>query len=219
MLKAVIFDMDGVLVDSEPLHKKSNEIFFEQLGIKLSKNLYSTFIGMSNGEMWSIIKKECNLEQSVEELIKKAQDLSYNYMEKNLTDTPIDGVLNLLEELKVNKIKIALASSSPLKLINLVTKRLRIKDYFDVILSGEEVQNGKPAPDIFIETARRLDVYPEECVVIEDSHNGLKGANKAKCKTIAYDSPNSPNQDLSIANGVVNNIQNINIEYLLDLFK
>jgi len=111
--------------------------------------------------------------------------------------------MEIISYLKNRKIKLALASSSSLYLINLILQKMHLKSIFDVVLSGEEVANGKPFPDIFIKTAELLNVQPDRCVVIEDSKNGVTAAKNAGMLCIGFKSPNSKNQDINRSDYIV----------------
>ncbi|MDN5346292.1 MAG: hypothetical protein PWQ73_814, partial [Petrotoga sp.] len=116
MVRAIIFDMDGVIIDSEPINYSANKRIFEELGIPMNKSLYSNYIGVSNQEMWQDLKNEYDLQQSVEELVEK-QNFENLELLKECAKEPIEGVIELLQTLKENNYKIALASSSPMRLI------------------------------------------------------------------------------------------------------
>lgn len=219
MIKAVIFDMDGVIVDSEPSHKKVFEKILKNLNLEISEEEYLSFIGTSNTHMWTILKKNYDLKETIEELVS-------NQIKENIEDfrrsneKPIPGIVDLLKKLKNNDISTAVASSSPTEGIKLVLEKFRIEDYFDNILSGENLKRGKPAPDIFLMTANKLNVEPKHCVVIEDSENGVKAARSAGMRCIGFQNKNSGNQDLSNADIIVNSIEEINlnlIDKLVDL--
>jgi len=218
MVRAIIFDMDGVIIDSEPINYSANKRIFEELGIPMNKSLYSNYIGVSNQEMWQDLKNEYDLQQSVEELLEK-QNLENLELLKEGVKEPIEGVIELLQTLKENNYKIALASSSPMRLIKEVLCTFDIEKYFEVVVSSEYVARGKPKPDIFIYTAGLLKVKPYECVVIEDSKNGVKAAKAAGMKCIGFKNPNSLNQDLSKADLVVENMREITLELIEKLEK
>jgi len=217
MLKAVIFDMDGVLIDSEPFHLVVNEKIFANLGINLSEDEYQSFIGTTHKDMWSIIKEKYRLPQSVPELVDMQVSGNINYI-KNEEIEAIKGVNNLLSEIACENIKIGIASSSPTEVIELVTNKLGISDYFSAIVGGEKIEKGKPAPDIFLEAAKLLNANPSDCVVIEDSENGALAAKAAGMKCIGFKNPNSGNQDLRKADLIVDKYDSLNVNVLRNLF-
>lgn len=214
--KAVIFDMDGVIIDSEPLHHEVNKKIFNKLGINVSDEEYQSFIGTSNTYMWTILKEKHGLTESIDELNQLQLTENIDYL-NNHQENPIPGILALLNLFKEYGLKIALASSSPIEYIKKVLENLGLEAYFDITISGESFERGKPYPDIFLHTAKVLGVNPEECVVIEDSQNGVKAARNAGMKIVGYQNVNSGNQDLSEADMVVNSLEKIGIEVFKEL--
>jgi HAD superfamily hydrolase (TIGR01509 family) len=217
MLKAVIFDLDGVLIDSEPFHLVVNKKIFVDLDIVLSEEDYQGFIGTTHKYMWSTIKKKYGLPQSVPELVNMQVGGNINYI-RDEKIVAIQGVTDLLSELKKENIKIGIASSSPTEVIELVIKKLNISEYFSAIVGGEKIEKGKPAPDIFFEAAKWLNTKPENCVVIEDSENGVKAAKAAGMKCVGFRNPNTGKQNLKKADLIVDKYSSLKISILRDLF-
>lgn len=198
----VIFDVDGVLLDSEPVYIACNQQFFREYGFQVSDEEYATFIGISATVMWTRLKEVHGLPQTVEELKELEKERKYKALATGpLVPTP--GMHDLLSELKNENYLLAIASSGARKNINLILTRLRMLEYFDFIVSGEEVSRGKPAPDIFLKAAENFSKQPEECIVIEDSANGILAAKAGGMQCIAYANPTSGNQDLSKADHIL----------------
>jgi HAD superfamily hydrolase (TIGR01549 family) len=219
MLEAVIFDMDGVLIDSEPFHLVVNEKIFENLGISLSEDEYHSYIGTTHKDMWSTIKKRHNLPQSVPELVNMQVSGNIDYIKnEEIEPIKIKGVTDLLSKIARENIKIGIASSSPTEVIELVINKLRISGYFSAITGGEEITKGKPAPDIFLKAANRLNAKPPNCLVVEDSKNGVLAAKAAGMKCVGYKNPNSGNQDLRKADLIVYNYASLKTNILKNLF-
>jgi HAD superfamily hydrolase (TIGR01549 family) len=219
MLKAVIFDMDGVLIDSEPFHLVVNEKIFADLGINLSEDEYHSYIGTTHKDMWRTIKERHNLPQSVPELVNMQVSGNINYIkEEDIEPIKIKGVAELLFKIASENIKIGIASSSPTEVIELVINKLNISNYFSAIVGGEEIERGKPSPDIFLKASKRLNTDPSECIVIEDSKNGVLAAKAAGMKCIGFENPNSGNQDLGKADLIVDNFDSLNVNTLKGLF-
>jgi HAD superfamily hydrolase (TIGR01509 family) len=152
--------------------------------------------------MWTILKEKYGLPQSVEELKAIEKERKYKTLETDeLMATP--GMHLLLSQLKEERFALAIASSGARKNIDLILSRLNMQKYFDFIVSGEDVQRGKPAPDIFLRAAEKFARQPGDCVVIEDSTNGILGAKAAGMHCIAYSNPTSGNQDLTKADHIV----------------
>lgn len=207
-MKAVIFDMDGVIIDSEPIYNGIHEKMLRDFGVKEILDVPEDYTGMTNSAVFKIVREKYNLKQTVEEISAYQQKVILEEFSR-LEDEPIDGIRDLLALLKEQQIKTAIASSSARKLIETVVKKFNLMAFFDVIVSGEEVPAGKPAPDVFLEAARQLHVSPEDCLVIEDSKNGTIAAKAAGMSCIGFKNPNSGNQDLSRADNVVLSIRDI----------
>ena len=219
MLKAVIFDMDGVLIDSEPFHLVVNERIFADLGINLSEDEYHGFIGTTHKDMWSTIKKRYNLPQSVPELVNMQVSGNIGYIKnEEIEPIKIKGITDLLSKIAGENIKIGIASSSPTEVIKLVINKLGISNYFAAIVGGEEIKEGKPSPDIFLKAAKRLNSNPSDCIVIEDSKNGVLAAKAAGMKCVGFKNPNSGNQDLRKADLIIENYDSLDINTLRNLF-
>lgn len=211
MIKAVIFDMDGVIIDSEPLHYK---IFMNytktKFGFTISDEEYDTFIGTTNLHMFSKLKEKYKIESDINTLLQEYEDKCVEFLMSEKDEKPISGVDILVKKLYEKNIKLALASSSPKKQIHIVLDMFSLSDYFAKKVSGQEVEKGKPAPDIFLRAAELLGVLPEECLVFEDSRNGVLAAKTAGMKCIAFYNPNSGKQDLSYADKIIKSFDEVN---------
>lgn len=217
MLKAVIFDMDGVIIDSEPLHYEVNQQIFENYGLNISEQEYSSFIGISNQQMWTTIKAKYQISLTVSALVELQQKGNLDYL-KNSDEKPMPGILKLLNDLQIHRVKIGLASSSPREYIDLVLKKFAMASFFQVVVSGEDVKNSKPAPDIFLQASKLINTKPEDCLVIEDSNHGVISAKSAGMKCIGFRNKNSGNQDLSKADLIIDKLDDLNIDCLKKLF-
>ncbi len=217
-LQAVIFDMDGVIIDSEPIHYKVSQKLYDELEIEVSKEEYNNFIGVSNTDNWNHLKEKFNLTESIEKLIIKQNNQNIKHLQ-NSDEEPIFGIVQLLEDLKINNIIIGLASSSSQRYIKAVTEKFAIDDYFSIMVSGENMDRGKPHPDIFLEAADKLGVDTASCVVIEDSEHGVQAAKTAGMKCIGFVNPNSGNQDLSLADTLVDSIKKVTVKMMEGLFE
>ncbi|MEA2096454.1 MAG: HAD family hydrolase [Candidatus Cloacimonadota bacterium] len=217
-IKAVIFDMDGVIIDSEPLYFQIQEELFNNLGFIVSKQEYDTFIGAGMQLMWEKLCSKHNLPFTIKQLIIMNNDLIYKTFKNSNSLQATEGFNSFLTSIKEMGIKTAVASSTSKKIINVILSRLGIIHEFDVIISSEEVLQGKPEPVIFLEAATRLNVDPKKCIVIEDSTNGVKAAARAGMKCIGFSNKNSGEQNLSLANIVVDNFANIDLNKINLLF-
>lgn len=210
MLKAVVFDMDGVLIDSEPVHFAANKrMMREQFGIELVYEDYRGFIGSTVEKIWKFYREKYKLYQyEWNQLMDMAESVLAQMVEKD-GYPEIKGAVKMVRSLKEKGHLLALASSSPMTSILRNLKSLGITECFDTIVSGMEVENPKPAPDIFLQAAGNLRVKPDECIVIEDSCNGAKAAKAAGMACLGFINPNSGNQDLSEADYLFEDFLNI----------
>ena len=206
-IQAVIFDMDGVLVDSEFLHTKAEKKTLAPYGIELSKEEINNYMGMGVKMILKSLIEKYPLPITGETLFRIHEKNLSDLFQEELEIMP--GAMEIINHLKNRKIKLALASSSSPALIDLVLKIIHLESAFDVVISGEEVANGKPFPDIFRKTAELLNVQPDRCVVIEDSKNGVTAAKSAGMICIGFRSPNSRNQDISRSDCIVDDLLRI----------
>ena len=207
-LQAVIFDMDGVMVDSEPIYFASNGKVFSDLGFTVSHDDYAQFVGLDAARMWARLKILHDLPQPVDELVgMEADGMVAGLLAADLEAMP--GLHDLIESLRSQGCKLALASSSSHRVILTVLEKLGLEDVFNPIVSGEDVAHGKPSPDIFLHTAGLLGIPPAGCLVIEDSANGVRAATAAGMRCIGFRNPNSGAQDLSPAERIVDSLDQI----------
>lgn len=213
-MNTVIFDMDGVLLNSEPIYLALNREFYKSIGADISMEEYQTFIGMSGPLMWNHIITKHNLPHTIEQL--KEYDLAFKFEAlQKAALCPTEGALEFLQYLKQKKYNTAIASSGRKKNIDLILHKLNFTQYFDAIISGGQVENGKPAPDIFLKAASCFNSAANECAVIEDSYNGVCGARAANMFCVGYYNPGSGVQDLSKADIV---IDSFNDKRLYEIF-
>jgi HAD superfamily hydrolase (TIGR01509 family) len=206
MKNIIIFDLDGVLLNSEKLYLEMNQKFFKELGASISLEEHQTFVGISATKMWSYIKEKFNLPYSVDELKEMEKGLKFKTLE-GAELVPSEGVLDFLEVLKANQFTLAIASSGLRKNIELILGKLKAGSYFDLVVSGEEVARGKPEPDIFLKVSSHFRRSPGECFVIEDSTNGVTAAKSAGMTCLAYFNPDSGRQDLTKADFVFDHFE------------
>ena len=176
--------------------------FLKAFSLIYPKSEYSSFVGITDFDMWTFLKRKYGLNLTIPELLERQARENIEHL-KTIDLEPISGIMALLERLKESKIKLGLASSSPGKVIELILQKCEVDRYFETVVSGESVKQGKPAPDIFLLAAERLGVEPRQCVVIEDSAKGIAAAKAAGMKCIGYRNPHSYQQDLSGADWIV----------------
>lgn len=214
MIKTVIFDMDGVIVDTEPVHKYAYYQHFKELNIEVSEEMYATFTGNSTRNVFQKLKAHFDLTEDVEDLILRKRHLFNEAFDTKPDLELIEGVLDLIKDLHLNDIELILASSASKSTINRVFNRFNLNQYFSYKVSGEDFPKSKPDPAIFIHAASLSKAPKENCIVIEDSTNGIIASKSAGIKCIGYDSPNSKYQDLSLADWIVKEFSEIDINVL-----
>lgn len=211
-MQAVIFDMDGLMINTEPLQSKAYEEILREYGkdpIFYPSGVVQK-VGVREDENWEIIKKRHTLSENTDVLIQKRQKKYLDLLHKNITPQP--GLLALIELLRNHGLKLAVASSSDKNQILLVLNGLNIRQHFSVIISSHEVPHGKPAPDVFIETAKQLQVSSEACLILEDAESGIIAAKAAHIKVIAVPNKFTKDQDVSEANLIVSSLTQITWE-------
>ena len=194
-LKAIIFDMDGVLVDSEPFHQEIERRVFRKLQLDISEEEHATYMGTATDVMWKRIREKHQLSQDIKALVDLNLSECHSYFAAREKITPMAGVVPLLEKVLRNQIPMALASSSDPKTIDLIMEKSGLGTYFNYIVSSTLVGKSKPDPAIFLYTSELLNVPPDSCVVIEDSTNGIKAAKAAGMFCVAYSNASAQNQD------------------------
>lgn len=181
--KAIIFDMDGVLIDSEPVWKIAMQAVFDEVGCPLTKKDFQKTVGLRLDEVidyWyhQVGWENCPPAQVESNIVKKMVELI------SADGKPLPGVVETIQYLKTNGYKIGLATSSYRVLIDTVLNVLNISSFFDFTHSAEDELYGKPHPAVYLTVADRLKVKPNECLVIEDSLNGVISAKAAKMKVV-----------------------------------
>lgn len=214
-MKAVIFDMDGVIIDSESIHADMKIRTLTHFGIPCSMEDCVAYVGRSAKAFFGAFAKLADKEVSIQEMVDYKHQIYLEYIQDCNAIYPIEGVLDLLYNLHNNRIPVALASSADRKVINAVLTKFGLNDCFEYILSGAELPASKPNPAIYQLTAKALGFKPEECAVIEDATAGIIAAKDAGAYCIAYDNPNSGPQDLSRADMIVKSISDINVEDII----
>lgn len=218
MIKTVIFDMDGVIVDTEPVHRYAYYLQFSELNIEVPEEMYTSFTGFSTKNTFQSIKNYFpSVEQEVEDLIQRKRTIFNDAFDTKEDLYLLDGVEDLIKDLYNNGIQLILASSASKVTIDRVFTRFNLHQYFTDIVSGEDFPQSKPNPAIFIHAAS-LSVAPkEECIIIEDSTNGIKAAKGAGIYCVGYRSAHSNMQDYSQADLVIDHFNELNAQKISQL--
>ncbi len=187
--QAVIFDLDGTLIDSEPNYLKADRELVRRYGGEMSEEEHHGYVGIGSWTFLKIIKEKWNLSAGLQEMLELKDQL---YMELARANTAVfPEMARLLEKLRGRKVPMAVASGSSREVIRELTEATGIRHYFDVLVSAGEVDRGKPAPDVFLETARRLGVPARDCTVVEDSRYGVQAALAAGMACAAVPGPSA----------------------------
>lgn len=212
MIQTVIFDMDGVIVDTEPVHHFAYYQHFEALNIIVSNELYASFMGNSTKNIYEIIKEKYQLKEDISTLIAAKRSYFNEAFEKKQDLFLFEGVENLIKELHTNGMQLVVASSAAKVTIKKIFDRFNLHFYFSHFISGEDFPKSKPHPAIFEHAAFLANTPIKNCVVIEDSTNGILAANGAGIYCIGYKSVHSKLQDYTKAQLVINHFKELNFK-------
>lgn len=204
--------MDGVIVNSEPLHHQVCKIQFENLKIDVSDEMFATFTGNSNKMIYEKLIDIFNLNHSVEALISEKNQLFIEAFHQNQNHQLIEGVKDLIEELYAKGMQLIVASSSEMEIINTVFDRYELQSYFSHKISGADFLESKPNPALFLKAIALSGHEKSECIVIEDSTNGIKAAKAAGIYCIAYKAADVNTQNQTLADTIIHHYKELNFE-------
>ncbi|MDO8531836.1 MAG: HAD family phosphatase [Dehalococcoidia bacterium] len=208
-----MFDMDGVLCDSEPLYLEAINVVLTTRGLRLSEEENREILGTTAEETWRWLKERFRLPGDVAEWLRRYDVAVIETLRGRVT--PTSGLMDLLPRLKARDLKMAVASSSELAWVHAILDTLRVREYFSAIVSAGDVERGKPAPDVYLLAARKLGVPPGACLVFEDSPVGLEAAKAAGMRAVAILTPYTRGMDLSRASAVLSSFKEFD-ERMLD---
>jgi len=224
MLKAVIFDFDGVITDSEILHLRAFNKVLAQFNIEIpTKDYYREYLGLTDADCFKLVAKRHRLPLHCKEIggLMKQKAQLFEQLAKT-EGRIIEGVSEFLRMLHRNNIPMAICSGALLPEIEIVLEEARLRELFAVIVSAEQVKKGKPDPQGFLLTLQKLNhnrqkpIAAKECIVIEDSHWGLEAARAAGMHTVAVTNSYDADQ-LSLAEKIVARLDELTIEGLRQL--
>jgi HAD superfamily hydrolase (TIGR01509 family) len=217
MIQTVIFDMDGVIVDTEPVHRYAYFKQFAELDLLVTEEMYTSFTGFSTRNTFQKIKEIFCLDYEVEDLIQRKRSIFNDAFDTKKDLDLLEGVRDLIVDLHANGVQLILASSASKVTIARVFNRFGLDEYFTHKVSGEDFPQSKPHPAIF-EYAATLSNAPKECcIVIEDSTNGIKAAKAAGIFCVGYNSVHSESQNLADADIIINHFKELNFNTVKSL--
>lgn len=214
MIKAILFDMNGVIINDEHIHEMAFHNTLEPYGIDLDHQLYLTCCaGRTDQAGYEAIAARFNKKLPIDVLLNKKSELYLHLFPTHKKSYP--DVVTLITSLSHN-FQLALTSSSSRAEVDLITKEFSIKQLFRVTISGDDVQRGKPDPEPYLLTAARLGVQPHECLVIEDSQSGITSAKTAGCYCVGITTTHT-REELRDANRVVDTFREITLKLIEDI--
>jgi beta-phosphoglucomutase len=218
MLKAVVFDMDGVIVDSEPLHQKAYQKMFLDFNLDVSAKLYESFTGQATVAICQRLCDEFDLKHKADILVSKKRQHFNTLFEEAQDFELISGVLDLIVDYHQAGLTLILGSSASMQNINRIFKRFDLDKFFTAKFSGADLKASKPHPEIFNKAAAATGFLKENCFVIEDSTNGILAAKTAGLFCVGFDSPHSKNQDYSKADLTITSFKEIHYSKIKTFF-
>ena len=209
--------MDGVIVDTEPVHHYAYNEHFKQLNIDITPEIYASFTGNSTKNIFERLKAQFNLTDDVQTLVETKRNLFNDAFDSKKDLYLLEGVEDLIQDLHSNGMQLVLASSSAKVTINRIFNRFDLHKYFTHIVSGEDFPKSKPHPAIFQHAAFLAQTPIENCIVIEDSTNGILAAKAAGIYCIGYDSFHSKMQDYSKADKIIRGFKELSFESIKNI--
>ncbi len=193
MLKGAIFDHDGLMFDTEKVWQANWKLVADEMGITLPEEFKKEICGSSGQHMLDVIQKYYHVEDGTS-IRNRVRQGVFDDEAKHIDMK--EGLLDILEMFKKHGVKMAVASSSQKEMIVRNLKNANVEDYFEVVVSGQEVEHGKPSPDIFLLAAERLGLDAKDCYVFEDAYNGVQAGVASSAKTIMIPDLVQPNEEI-----------------------
>ena len=211
----VIFDMDGVIMDNNPYHEKAWRAFCEIHKISLTdEELHRYVFGRIAKDTIDYIFKGDHTKEEVDLYVNEKEEIYREMYSKNIK--LVEGLNDLLQELKDNKVPVAVATSAPPDNVKYVFKYLPIRDYFEFVLDASDIKKGKPNPEIYLKSISKLGMEPGQCIVFEDSLSGVKAALDSGAQVIAVSTTHEP-EEFQNVNGIIKDFRGMNYEKLKSL--
>jgi len=208
----VLFDWDGVVIDSSELHEQSWELLAAEIGKPLPPGHFKAGFGKKNQEIIPTILAWTQDPEQVRLIGERKEDL-YRALVREKGVHILPGARELLAALREAGIPRAIGSSTPRSNLDAIFASTGLDQFFDAVVSGDDVKNGKPAPDVFLLAAGRLSLTPDQCVVLEDAHVGIEAAHRAGMKVVAV-ATTHPIEELSAADAAVRSLEEVDPDFL-----
>jgi HAD superfamily hydrolase (TIGR01509 family) len=205
MVGAILFDMDGVLMDSEPLHLRATQFVLGDRGHSFTERDNLAFVGATDPEMFRVLRILFDLEAPTAELVTRKRERLIALVRAE--GRPLPGVPEVPLRLRDSGLRLGLVSASARSVIDAVLVAVALDGAFETVVSGDEVARGKPAPDGFLMAARRLATDPGRCLVVEDSRNGVLAGKAAGMTVAAVPGPTTKGQDFSPADLILPSLE------------
>ena len=209
---AVVFDLDGVLWDGEPLYHEAFNVVLEPYGQRLSQDDYIQIIGYSVETSWEWVRNRFNLTASPRQFFRAYNEAVLKLLQRPAE--PLPGARPLIDELRRRGAPIAVASASLRQWVDATLRGLGLQDAFDAVVSASEVENGKPAPDLFLAAAQRLGVAPQDCLAVEDTLAGVRAAKAARMFAIQLRAASTALPPLDEADLVLDSLADFDLSLL-----
>ncbi len=208
-IQAVIFDLDGLMIDSEPLSMKAWGTLLAEYGVELGLEDFKSTIGLDSYASARLLKERLELTENVEHLVDRSEMIRLEIIENEAV--PVDGLEDLLELLRGKGLKLGMASNSPSDYVDAALGAIKMRHFFECVVSVDHVSKGKPAPDPYLAAAECLAVEPGNCLAIEDSPSGMRSALAAGMRCVVI-----PNADLEASDFVGANARYESLVHLSD---
>lgn len=209
-MKKVIFDMDGTLIDSEPLHFEAAREVIASQGKIFTFEMHEKYMGTTEEHFWKSIVKELKIDAPYKSLMGKKEGIFKERIKEE--GTAFEGVIPLVLKL-YKETSLAIASSSPRHVVKLILQKLKIREYFSVIVSGDDIKRTKPDPEIYLKAASLLNTNPKNCLVVEDSINGVRAAKAAGMACVAVTN-SFKKEKLKEADYLLSSLKDFNIKWI-----
>lgn len=202
-MKALIFDMDGLMVDTETLYFEAEKELARRFDREVKEETLARMMGRKPLESLAIFARELDLSLPPEKLLEMRTEIMRQRLRQNLR--PMPGLYTIVN-IFYGRLKLAIATGAQQEFLDLIVDTLGLRSKFSVLQASDEIREGKPDPEIYLLTCKKLGISPSEGIVLEDSANGVIAGKRAGCYVIAVPSPQAQGQDFSLAQAVVPNL-------------